>query len=178
MTEPSALGEFKLGIKLLRNGNAADALEYFQHAANLHQKNPYYLSFLGVSVARAQRKWDAAVLLCETALSLKRNETQLYLNLAEVYVSAGRRDDAVEILDKALKYCAADARIKKLRGTLGRRCSPILPFLGRGHFLNRNFGKLRYRVLKILPRLQGQGRTPSPAPARPRAITSYSPRTS
>lgn len=143
MREDSALSEFKLGVDLLRKGNAAEAFGYLRHAAELEQKNPYYLSFLGVSVARAQRKWSAAVELCQTALSLKRNEAQFYLNLAEVYVSAGRRDDAVEVLDKGLIYFRADARIKRARANLGRRSAPVLPFLERAHFLNRNLGKLR-----------------------------------
>jgi Flp pilus assembly protein TadD len=146
MAEDSAIADFKLGINLLRKGQSAEATEHFRHAAELEQKNPYYLSFLGVSVARAQRKWAAAVKLCETALSLRRNEAQLYLNLAEVYVSAGQRDDAVEVLDRALIYFSADTRIRRARANLGVRCSPVLPFLERGHFLNRSLGKLRRRV--------------------------------
>ena len=147
MAEQSALAEFKQGIELLRNGKSDEAVEYLRHAAELKQQNPYYLSFLGVSVARAQRKWAAAVELCETALSLRRSEAQLYLNLAEVYVSAGRRDDAVEALDRGLHYLSADPRIRRARANLGRRRSPVLPFLDRGHFLNRSLGKLRHRVL-------------------------------
>ena len=147
MAEHSALAEFKQGIQLLQNGHSTEALEYFRHAADLNQQNPYYLSFLGVSVARAQRKFAAAVELCESALSLKRSEAQLYLNLAEVYVSAGRRDDAVAVLDRSLMYLRADPRIRRARANLGRRCSPVLSFLDRGHFLNRSLGKLRHRVL-------------------------------
>jgi Flp pilus assembly protein TadD len=146
MAEDSALSEFKQGIKLLRNGHSAEALEYLRHAAELEQQNPYYLSFFGVSVARAQQKWVAAVKLCETALSLRRSEVQLYLNLAEVYVSAGRRDDAVAVLDRGLIYFRVDPRIKRARANLGRRCLPVLAFLEREHFLNRGLGKLRHRV--------------------------------
>jgi len=147
MAEQSALAEFKQGIELLRNGKSDEALEYLRHAAELKQQNPYYLSFLGVSVARAQRKWAAAVELCETALSLRRSEAQLYLNLAEVYVSAGRREDAVAVLDRGLFYLRIDARIRRARANLGKRRAPVLPFLEREHFLNRGLGKLRHRVL-------------------------------
>ena len=146
MAENSALAEFKQGIKLLRNGHSAGALEHLQHAAELEQQNPYYLSFLGVAVARSQRKWSAAMKFCETALNSKRSEAQLYLNLAEVYVSAGQRDDAIAVLDRGLIYFNADTRIRRARANLGRRCSPVLPFLERGHFLNRSLGKLRHRV--------------------------------
>ena len=147
MADHPALAEFKQGIKLLQNGQSAEALEYLRHAAEMKQQNPYYLSFLGVSVARAQRKWAAAVKLCETAVSLRRTDAQLYLNLAEVYVSAGRRDDAVAVLESGLVYIRADARISRARADLGKRCSPVLPFLERGNFLNRSLGKLRHRVL-------------------------------
>ena len=146
MAEDSAIADFKLGINLLRKGHSAEATEHFRHAAELEQENPYYLSFLGVSVARAQRKWAAAVKLCQMALSLRRNEAQLYLNLAEVYVSAGQRDEAVEVLDRALIYFSADTRIRRARANLGMRSSPVLPFLERGHFLNKSLGKLRRRV--------------------------------
>ena len=146
MAEDPALADFKQGIKLLRKGHSAEALEYLRHASELEQQNPYYLSFLGVAVARAQRKWPAAVKFCETALSSKRSEVQLYLNMAEVYVSAGRRDDAVSVLDRGLIYFNADTRIRRARANLGRRCSPVLPFLERGHFLNRSLGKVRHRV--------------------------------
>ena len=146
MAEQSALVEFKQGIKLLRNGQSAEAFEFLRNAAEANQQNPYYLSFLGVSVARAQRKWNAAVQLCETAVSLRRNEVQLYLNLAEVYVAAGRRHDAVAVLDRASICSGVDIRVKRARAELGKRSSPVLPFLERGHFLNRSLGKLRHRL--------------------------------
>ena len=148
MAEDSALIEFKQGIKLLQKGQSVEALEYLQHAAELEEQNPYYLSFLGVAVGRAQRKWSAAAKFCETALRSKRNEAQLYLNLAEVYVAAGQRDEAVAVLDKGLIYLSNDARIRRARADLGKRCPPVIPFLGRGNFLNRGLGKLRHSVLR------------------------------
>jgi Flp pilus assembly protein TadD len=147
MAEHSAFSNFKQGIKLLRDGQSEEALEYLQNAAESNQQNPYYLSFLGVSVARAERNWTMAVELCETALKLRRTEVQLYLNLAEVYVAAGRRDDAVAVLERGLVNSKRDARIKRARADLGKRGSPVLSFLERGHFLNRSLGKLRHRML-------------------------------
>lgn len=150
MAENSGLAEFKQGISLLRNGHSLEALEYLRRAAELKQQNPYYLSFLGVAMARVERKWAAAVELCKTAVGMRRNEPQLYLNLAEVYVSAGRRDDAIQTLDNGLKYCGADAGLTRVRARLGRRSSPVLPFLDRTNALNRSLGKLRHGALKRL----------------------------
>jgi len=134
----------------LREGHPADAYQFLHRAAELEKQNPYYLSFLGVSVCRARQKAANAVQLCETALNLKRNEAQLYLNLAEVYVCAGRRDDALAVLDKGSIYCNRDPRIKRARLNLGTRDSPVFSLLERGHFLNRSFGKLRHAVLQRL----------------------------
>jgi len=152
MEENSALDEFKQGLNLLRNGRSAEAIEYLRHAATLEQQNPYYLSFLGVSVARAKRKGAAAVELCEKALRLKRDEPQFYLNLGEVYVSAGRREEAIEVLDMALTRFRNNVRIKRERNNFGKRSTQVLPFLSREHFLNRTLGRLRHKTLK---RLQG-----------------------
>jgi Flp pilus assembly protein TadD len=150
MPDDSGLADFKQGIALLRKGRSSEALEHLRRAFELEQHNPYYLSFMGVSLARAQGKWTAAVELCKTAINLKRKDAQLYMNLADVYVSAGRRDRAIETLDTALIYCKADGRIIRARGRLQKRRPPVLPFLKRGSILNRSLGQLRHRMLRRL----------------------------
>lgn len=146
MGDSSALIEFKLGIQLLREGYPAEARDRFRRAVELEKQNAYFRSFPRVSEARDQENWAAAADFCETAVGLKRNEAQFYLNLAEVYLSVGRREDAVAVLDRGLIYRIDDPRIGRARAELGRRRSSVLPFLERGHFLNRSLGKLRHRV--------------------------------
>ena len=146
MADNEALTEFKRGVRLLRDGHPGNALTHFHRAADLEKQNPYYLSFAGVALARAEKKWPTALKLCEAALSMKRNEAQLYLNLAEVYVSAGRRDDALATLEKGLRCLGRDARIARARQKLGSRRSPVLPFLERDNFINRQLGVLRHRL--------------------------------
>ena len=147
MTDSIALTEFKQGVRLLRDALPHNALEHFRKAVDLEQHNPYYISFVGVSLARAQRKWEPALKLCELALSMKHNEAQLYLNLAEVYTSAGRREEALITLDRALASLGPNARIQQARLKLGRRRSPALPFLDRQNVVNRYLGALRHRIL-------------------------------
>lgn len=147
MGDNSAVAEFKQGIQLLREGYPTEAHDRFCRAVESEKQNAYYLSFLGVSKARGQKNWAAAADLCETALNLKRNEGQFYLNLAEVYLSAGRREDAIAVLNRGLTYLIDDPRIRRARAKLGKRRSSVFPFLERGHFLNRILGKLRHRVL-------------------------------
>jgi Flp pilus assembly protein TadD len=147
MTESVALTEFKLGVKMLRDARPHTALAHFRKAADLEKNNPYYLSFVGVSLARAERNWKTSLELCESALTMKHNEAQLYLNLAEVYTSAGRREEALMTLDRALASVGPLARIQQARQKLGRRRSPALPFLDRQNFLNKQLGFLRHRIL-------------------------------
>jgi len=152
MAESIALSEFKEGIGFLKNGYANSALPHLRRAVESERHNPYYLSFLGLSIARAERKWDEAVKLCETALSLKRNEIQLYLNLAEVYVSCGRRVSAVDTLDRALDTFGREPRLVKARNRVEVRRPPIVPFLKRQHFVNVGLGKLRHHAMGLVKR--------------------------
>ena len=157
MADNSAVAEFKQGIQLLQEGYAAEAHDRFHRAVELEKQNAYYLSFLGVSEARGKKNWAAAANLCETAIGLKRNESQFYLNLAEVYLFAGRRKDAVAVLDRSSIYVSDDPRLMRARAKLGRRRSSVLPFLKRGHSLNRILGKLRHQIVARIPRFRGPG---------------------
>lgn len=148
--ELDPVAEFTQGVKLLNNGYPQKAFACLRRAFESENQNPYYMSFLGVSIARAQRKWDHAVKLCEIAVQLKRGEVQFHLNLADVYAAAGRREDALDTLDSALELLGEDKRLRHARNKVEKRRNPVLPFLTREHFLNRELGKMRHRALKRL----------------------------
>lgn len=150
MGDMTAIAEFKDGLRLLRDGHPGEAFASLSRAADMEKQNPFYQSFLGVSLARSQGKWEVATELCEAALKMKRDEAQLYLNLAEVYSCAGRRDKAIKTLNAGLTYLGKDSRLTAARNRLGKRASPVLSFLDRSHFLNVSLGKLRHRFLKSL----------------------------
>jgi Flp pilus assembly protein TadD len=146
MADGAALAEFKQGMRLLRDSSARSALVHFQKAAEMEPRNPYYMSFAGVALARCEKKWAAALDLCQTAVSLKRNEPQLHLNLAEVYVASGRRGDALRTLDRAAASFGRHAGVQRARLRLGSRRAPVLPFLDRQNILNMQLGMLRQRI--------------------------------
>jgi Flp pilus assembly protein TadD len=152
MTETEAFKEFKQGLALLRDNYAEKALPHMERASKLEKNNPYYMSYLGVVLARSEQKWAEAEKLCDGAVRMKRNQAQLYLNLAEVYATAGRRDDAVETLQAGLKYARRDVRLNLALNRLVQRRSPVFTFLSRRHPLNRHVGKIRHRTLELLGR--------------------------
>ena len=146
--ELDPMAEFREGVELLKNEYPLKALVKLRRAFECDKHNPYYISFLGLSIARAQRKWQQASELCEIAVQLKPTEIQFHLNLGEVYASAGLREKALDKLDDALEFFGDDTRLKQARSRVQNSRTPILPFFGREHFLNREFGKLRHRLLK------------------------------
>lgn len=150
MAEINALAEFREGVELLKNGYPQRALVRLRRAFESEKQNPFYQSFLGLSIARAERKWDQASELCEIAVQMRRREAQFYLNLAEVYASSGRRMKALDTLDAALALFGEDERLLRARSRVEKRRNPILPFLPRENFLNHKLGKMRHRVLKRL----------------------------
>ena len=148
LKEHDPVADFKEGVAMLKNGYAQSALVPLRRAFECEKRNPYYLSFLGLSIARAERKWDQAAELCEIAVTLKRQEAQFHLNLAEVYQLASRRTKAMEALDAALELFSNDQRLKRARSRIEKRRSPVISFLNRDNVLNKHLGKLRHRALK------------------------------
>jgi Flp pilus assembly protein TadD len=149
MMDTEAFREFKQGLTFLRDNYPVKALPHMQRALELEKNNPYYMSYLGVILARSEEKWAEAEQLCDSAVRLKRNQAQLYLNLAEVYASSGRREDAVEALQSGLKYAQRDVRLNMALTRLAERRPPVLTFLNRKHPINRQLGILRHRTLRI-----------------------------
>ncbi|MBI4167143.1 MAG: tetratricopeptide repeat protein [Acidobacteria bacterium] len=146
MAEVDAVSEFKEGLSLLRNNYARKALSYFTRAIELDKTNPFYMSYLGLAMAAGERNWDAGEELCLQAIKMRRTQPELYLNLADVYRLAGKRSEAIEALTQGMTMTKRDARIVEALIRFGRRRQPVIPFLGRDHFINRGLGKLRYRL--------------------------------
>ncbi|MFQ5778842.1 MAG: tetratricopeptide repeat protein [Terriglobia bacterium] len=147
-----ARGEFKVGMMLYRNRSFANSLEKVQRAVELDPKNAHYVSYMGLLVALVQKNYRLAEELCHRALRMNHNEPQLYLNIAEVYLRARNKEDAVEALTVGLQYTKRNLRLTQALRKLGVRRPPVIPFLERKHFLNRHLGKARYRLLRVLGR--------------------------
>lgn len=150
MEHRTARSEFKRGLRLLRDHRPQAALRHMRRAVALDESKPHYFSYLGVAIALAEEKWATAELYCRTALRMKHGEARFHLNLAQVYLSAGRGHDALRTLKTGLqcpKRCSLLTRA--LRRLVVRR-PPILSFLDRRHFLNRYLGTARFRILNFL----------------------------
>jgi predicted Zn-dependent protease len=153
MIHLEAFQEFRSGLAFLRGGDAHRALPHLRSALDHEPSNPFYISYVGVAVAAAEQRWAEAEKLCHSAMRMNRRQAQLYLNLAEVYVGADRKQDAADVLARGLHYAPHDGRLKMALERLKLRRSAVLPFLPRQHPLNRNLGKLRHHALQVLAAL-------------------------
>lgn len=143
-----AMKEFKEGLDELRNNFPRQALVHLRNAVDLDKTNPFFLSYLGLAMAMVDRNYIEAEDLCDDAVRKQRNQPELYLNLAEVYRLAGKKEDAIDTLVMGLKLTKKDARLAGALKKMGMRQPPVLTFLDRGNFLNVQLGKLRSKVLK------------------------------
>ena len=128
MANADAAADFKQGVDFLQTGNPDAAITYLRNAVAAELHNPYYLSFLGLAVGRAQKRWTAAWELCEAAHRMNPNEPQFYVNLAEVYASGNRRKDAHDLLELAAKRFGPEAGIARETNHTRKRSGQVLPF--------------------------------------------------
>ena len=128
MIHLEAFQEFRTGLAYLRGGDAHKALPHLKSALDQEPSNPFYLSYMGVAIAAAEQKWAEAEKLCHSAMRMNRRHAQLYLNLAEVYVAADRKQDAADILARGLHYAPHDLRLKMALDRLAMRRHRCCPF--------------------------------------------------
>ena len=150
MIQVEAFHEFRTGLAFLRGGDANKALPHLKCALEEEPANPFYISYMGVALAATEQKWAEAEELCRSAIRMSRRQAQLYLNLAEVYIGADRKQDAADILVRGLRYAPHDQRLKNGLDRLAMRRPPVLSFLPRTHSVNRSLGKLRHHAMQVL----------------------------
>jgi predicted Zn-dependent protease len=143
----SGMADFKECLKHLRDGHRVEALAYIRGALESAPTNPFYLSYTGLLTALAGQQFADAETLCLEALKLRRTHPQLYLNLAEVYQTARRPEEAIEVLERGFTSTGRDHRLRRALEKLGRRRAPVFAFLHRDNPMNRLFGKWRHRLL-------------------------------
>ena len=153
MIQIEAFQEFRTGLTFLRGGDATRALTHFRNALDREPGNPFYISYVGVAIAASEQKWAEAEELCHSAMRMNRRQAQLYLNLAEVYVAADRKQDAADILARGVHFAPHDLRLKMALDRLAMRRPAVLVFLPRQHALNRNLGRMRHMALQVLTSL-------------------------
>jgi tetratricopeptide (TPR) repeat protein len=149
MPIPSAETSFRNGLVALSGGDPAGAAHHFQSAILIERQHAIsqpqmrYLSYYGVALARSGRPHSAAIQACETAARREAYNPEIYLNLARVYVLAGKTSRALAALERALMIAPSHPLLLAELARHDRRAAPPLSFVPRKHPLNKLLGKIR-----------------------------------
>jgi hypothetical protein len=109
-----------------------------------------FYSCLGVCISRYDGRRREGMELCRYALSVQPKEPDNHLNIALVYLMAGRRKAALRAILDGLELMPGHERLRALHEKVGVRRKPPLPFLSRGNPLNVILGQLRHQVIERL----------------------------
>lgn len=141
--DPRALAAYERGRRALAANDLPSALSALREAQGLAPDHAQIRSGLGLALALAERDFEQARKLCESAAKQEFFNPELYLNLARVYLSVGRRPEALRYLRRGQMIDPGHAAIREAIEELGMRRLPILPFLPRRHVVNRMLGSVR-----------------------------------
>ncbi len=134
---------FELARKALEEENFTKALDHLEKALELHD-NPDWHSFAGLCIAMERGDFPVGEHLCLASIEHDQGNPVYYLNLAKVYLTAGKKKEAFDVLREGMAR-GGNERILALLLQLGTRKPPVFPFLKRSHPLNKFFGKLLHR---------------------------------
>lgn len=104
----SEIGYLSAAYENLLAGNIADAIHQARDGINKGSQNPILLTVLGQALLRSgivpgQREFSEAQTALEKAVSERPSDTGSQIALGQIYLAAGRLEDAVTHLEKARK---------------------------------------------------------------------------
>jgi len=156
MPVSDAQRSFNKGLAALNKGLAAlaaaqplravdcflDAMQ-IEERLRVRQPDMRFLSYYGLSLARANRATNAAAEACELAAHHDPRDPLMLLNLGRVRLLAGRRAEALECFKHGLRLVPGHAVLLQALERGERRSVPVLPCLDRSNKLNRWVGRVR-----------------------------------
>jgi tetratricopeptide (TPR) repeat protein len=144
----SAENAFKKGLSALVEQRPQDASEQFRKAIDLQKQHGArrldmrYLSYYGLSLARAGLSKRIAVQACRTAAKKNGDDPVLHLNLGRVYLICGNLPHAFRSFEKGLALAPDNRPLRKELTRIERRRPPVISFLSRSHPVNHWLGRV------------------------------------
>lgn len=130
-------------INEARTGSSLIALVELEELVKKNNR-PQVLAWLGFCLAKENREFSRALVLCTSAIDSTPQDADLYLALGRVYRLAGRQYQALSTLRKGLKMGRNLLIVAELTA-MGLRKDPVFGFLERDHRLNVLAGRVMNR---------------------------------
>ena len=128
------------GVQAIDQGNTMMALMHLEDASKVG-KSPALLSYLGFCLTKERQQYKRGIMMCREATKVEPMNSQYWLNLGRSCLLAGQKRAAIEAFRRGLKVNCNQQIVEELK-RLGLRKTPVFDTLERGHFLNRNVGKM------------------------------------
>ncbi len=126
--------------ELLDSDQSFEALPILQRAFQDNPCDPTVKSYYGLVTALERGQVRQSIELCLAAVDGDPGSADLYLNLARVYLKAGRRGEAVRALRDGVERDNVHEGLLRELHRLGIRRPPIFGSLPRSHPLNKYAG--------------------------------------
>ncbi len=137
---------FRRGLALLEGGHGTDSFEHLSRAYLADPQSARFRSSYALALALVRGQFLGAVELARAAVRQEFYNPDLYLNLARIYLAFDCKAEAVRYLRRGLMVDPENERLRHKLAELGERRKPALPFLPRGHIVNRLLGRIQARV--------------------------------
>ena len=134
---------FERGAERMECDDFSGACEALKAAYEIAPEHARLRSLLGVAIAHHDHAFEKARELCESAAKQEFFNPDLYLNLARIHLLFGFRSEAIRYLRRGQMIDPGSQTITSELARLGRRGTPIIPFLPRKHPINRALGEAR-----------------------------------
>jgi len=137
--------------QLLRRGKGRQALDTLREGLERYPTDAFLLSYYGCLIAIVENNTKDGIVICENAIRALDTTMPFgseffypvfYLNLGRAYLKAGRKSEAIKVLQQGLKSDPGNTDIQWEMKKLGSRKKSPVPFLKRGNPINKYIGLL------------------------------------
>ena len=128
-------------FQLIREGCYKQAHQIFTEL-DFKPETPVEKSYAAIAEAVAKQNYKTAAERCLKALDESPRDPEIYYNLTQILLFAGRRDLAVLKLSKGLMINPDHQGLKVLHKRIGVRRDPLIPSLSRTNPINIIAGKV------------------------------------
>lgn len=149
---------FNEGLAALADSRHAEAAKRFRSAMeieetrNADRRDMRYLSYYGLSLARAGRSSAAGLKACQEAVNSEPHKPTFLLNLGRAYLAGGEADRALECFRKGAALAPAHGPLRRELARVTRQVRPGQRLLRDRDLVTRWFDQIRSRSGRHFPR--------------------------
>lgn len=133
---------FQAGLALVHKRESNGAIHFLRRAVQACPDEVLYRSYLGLCLARVDRRSEEALQLCREAVEQEFFRAELFCNLGRVYLLRSEKGRAFKAFCRGLSVEKRNAEIIAELKKMGIRKAAVFPFLKRSHVINRMSGRV------------------------------------